>query len=603
MGSRGRAIVAGLLLITLVVPFEAVRAESEIVIVNKRAGQAKDRRGSVTFVDPETHEAIATVETGLRPKWAAFGPGRRHVYVLNSGMAGFVPPSKIGTEGSLVVVDAVARTVAASIPLDPVPISAFFSSDGRRLFVVCGGKKLVPPSVLAVDLATHEPTGKVVFGEPRSIMAAQAVRVTTFSPAGLLFILTAFSPRSSAKPFGGVVIENSELAVVDPVEMRVVARHTLAPGGATFAVSTDGKRVYALCRGHPKETRKAAKKDLLGKLYVLDGETGELVAEWEAGFQPRMIGIDAASERVFLSTERDALTRLMVVERGELRAAVLTAGRPLRIHSVPGSTEILLHSVYALTLIDTETWKVIRTTPLPFDIVQMLKSPDGTRAYLAGGDGRFSAVDLSTGKLAPTQSSGRKGVKARQAAGRAAATAGIVVLTIVFGAAAIASGDLDSVFDMAGDLVSSAGGRSRVINLRADTSVLGLSPDGRRLLVLNRRTNDVTVVDTAEWKILEKIPTGHESQSILPSPDGTQHYVLAGTRLSTIEAGETVAVKSHEIDEQRGTRTIFVLRERNEFWLLGNRGMDVFELDSGELKKSVYNLPRPMLVLNPAAKF
>ena len=48
--------------------------------------------------------------------------------------------------------------------------------------------------------------------------------------------------------------------------------------------------------------------------------------------------------------------------------------------------------------------------------------------------------------------------------------------------------------------------------------------------------------------------------------------------------------------------TIFVLRERNEFWLQKERGMDVFELDSGEFKKSVYDLPRPFLVLNPAAK-
>jgi hypothetical protein len=252
--------------------------------------------------------------------------------------------------------------------------------------------------------------------------------------------------------------------------------------------------------------------------------------------------------------------------------------------------------------VDTESWRIARAVPLPFDVGQIRPGPDGDRLYVAAADdGRFSYLDLSTMAWGKTLKAGRKGVKFAKGLGQVASvalTAVVVVVSAFADAAGTEPGPLAPI-----EFWARAAEGPAVLSVYTGppaSPALDLSRDGQRLLVLNQRTNDVTVVDTREWKVLDKFETGRGSRVILSSPNGRHHYVLASERLTVVDLGEAIRVSPNRIRDPRDDDpTLYILQRQNEIWLPRKRGMDVFALDTGELKSSIDGLPRPLMVLSP----
>ena len=246
-----------------------------LVVVNQDDGD-EGHDGSVTFLHPESYAPLAHVEVGIRPIWAGYGPGRRHLYVLNSGKGGMASPGSLGRESSLTVIDTALHQRVASIDLVPFARRVVLSPKSDAMYVLSGGKKDAPASVQRIDLETHQITGSIAMGNEMGIGAFPERQLPLFSPSGrLLFVLRSPPPLSSNIFYSGQLNVPAQLVAIDLAEWKIVVRLPLAPGGSQILPSRDGKLVYVLCRGHAKPK---SKPERLGKIFIFDSETGGTMA-------------------------------------------------------------------------------------------------------------------------------------------------------------------------------------------------------------------------------------------------------------------------------------------------------------------------------------
>ena len=249
-------------------------------------------------------------------------------------------------------------------------------------------------------------------------------------------------------------------------------------------------------------------------------------------------------------------------------AELPTPGAPVQLLPRPNSDQMLLLSEEAITRIDPETWKPIDTIDLPVKASHMALSGDGRRAFVAAAKkGQCAVIDLEQGKLVTEVGSGRDSVKV----GKTAAITAFNVLAILAGGNPI-------------------GGESA-------RPTVALTHDDRHLLVLNQRTNDVTILDATDLTVKKKISTGKGSYALLSSQSGEYHYVLADNHLAVIPSADPAATQKYEIKQQGDRLIVFVDENRGELWIPSKSTLEVFHLATGEPKATVEGVPRPSFIL------
>jgi DNA-binding beta-propeller fold protein YncE len=197
----------------------------------------------------------------------------------------------------------------------------------------------------------------------------------------------------------------------------------------------------------------------------------------------------------------------------------------------------------------------------------MVLSGDGRRAYVAAQEkGRCMVVDLERGRYVTTLDSGRDGVKAGQVVGKA----------------------LEWLFFFVDDIPPGP--------LASARPTVALTGDDRHLLILNRRTDDVTVYDTAELKVKDMIATGSGSRALIASSTGQYHYVLASDHLTVFPDADPATASNHLV-RQKGRLNVFVDEERGELWVPAKSALEIFGLSTGEPKATVEGISRPSFIV------
>jgi YVTN family beta-propeller protein len=164
----------------------------------------------------------------------------------------------------------------------------------------------------------------------------------------------------------------------------------------------------------------------------------------------------------------------------------------------------------SLTVVDLGTLTVARTVDLgeyrrPHGIVFL---PDNRRvAVTSETSGMVLVVDVTTGRLLSARPTAQEGshmvVAARD--GRRAFTANI------------RSGSVTAL-----DLES---GDPRSLAVSTQTEAIGVSPDGAQVWVGSNDQGTLTVVGTAEWRVLDTLDVGGQPYRIVFSPDGSRVLV------------------------------------------------------------------------------
>jgi len=183
--------------------------------------------------------------------------------------------------------------------------------------------------------------------------------------------------------------------------------------------------------------------------------------------------------------------------------------------------EFLYPSFDLLTAIDYTSLKALGQVHLDGAVSKVVFTPDGTHGFtLNPKSNRLQALDLEALKPGAAISTGRNGVKTER-----------FVMGSVEASASM-------FFPLAGIAFSAA---NSFIFSPANT-LMSVRPDGAFVYVLNHGTNDVTVVNTKDSSVVNKIAGG-------------------GRRLQPLEGGGVLAVVAHDSIHRIDTSTQKALPE------------------------------------------
>jgi hypothetical protein len=225
-----------------------------------------------------------------------------------------------------------------------------------------------------------------------------------------------------------------------------------------------------------------------------------------------------------------------------------------------------------LVRVDASLTGIERTVALPFDAAQLLVPPVGSSAWIASADSsKVAAVTLDLNGPPEVLTSGRAGVKTGKGIGSAFSFLGVFL------------------FQAAGALAGATPSGMEAYVPRAAKPLMALSADGSLLFVVNYRSEDVTTIDVASRRILDKTGIGNTSSaSVYPLPSGRRALVVTGERTSVVSVDDAGKVSARSWDVVPGRPLDARIRPgTKEVWILRRGGVEIFDLATAELRASV----------------
>lgn len=286
---------------------DAPAAPAELIYVSN------EDSGDLSVISSTTHEVIATIPVGKRPRGVRASEDGRTVYVALSGSPKCPPwmpeeeceaQETDKSQDGIAVVDAVEHTVSYVLPGGSDPETFDLSVDGTRLFV--SNEDVGLASI--VDIESREVIASIEVGEE-----PEGVRT---SPDGGLFYVTgetdhnvtvvdaesgeritqirvghrprdiAFTSDSSRAYVSSEI--DGTVSVIDVANHEVTETITLPDGSRTMglAMSPDDSLLYA-SNGRSKT------------VSVIDVATNEVVDTVEVGERPWGIGVSRDGKRLY----------------------------------------------------------------------------------------------------------------------------------------------------------------------------------------------------------------------------------------------------------------------------------------------------------------
>jgi YVTN family beta-propeller protein len=256
--------------------------------------------GDLSVISAATHQVIATIPVGKRPRGVKVSPDGRTIYVALSGSPKcppWMPEEECAkliadkTKDGIAVVDAVTQQVLRVIPGGSDPEQFDVSPDGKRLYIsnedahlasiveVESGKILHTIKVgMEPEGVRLSPSGKIFYvtGESdndvtvidaitgevlHKIMVGERPRDAVFAPNGLWAYISTETSRTIEK------VKVPENKVTDTIELG----QTTKPMG--LALSPEGKRLY-VTTGHG------------GTVVAINLATFKIIGEVKVGKRP-----------------------------------------------------------------------------------------------------------------------------------------------------------------------------------------------------------------------------------------------------------------------------------------------------------------------------
>ena len=293
-----------------------------------------ERSGDLTVIAGVTHEVVATIPLGKRPRGITVSPDQSRLFVALSGS----PPAPPGIDESTLpppdraadgigVVDIATRTIVTILQAGTDPEQVSISQDGARLYVA--NEDAGTTSVL--DIATGEIIAAIPVGdEPEGV---------TTSPDGRFVYVTSEA--------------DNQVSVIDTASNEVLKQFEVGPRPRASAFSPDSTRAYVTSENG-------------GSLSIVDTATHEVIATMDVPGDPsRPMGVVTAptGSLVYVSTGRGQTVVALDAVRGGSRGSVTVGERPWGIALSPDG--LLLYTANGpsndVSIIDTATMTVVET--------------------------------------------------------------------------------------------------------------------------------------------------------------------------------------------------------------------------------------------------
>lgn len=355
----------------------------------------------------------------------------------------------------------------------------------------------------------------------------------------MLTLPAAALPASGQSPgpkvYVGLFKENV-VAVVDPVERKVVGRIPVPPGPHGLVITPDGRKAYVSSDG-------------ASTVSVIDTASDRVVGSVEVGPNPHGLAMAAdgrlllvsawgANEALVIDTATDRITTRVPVARAH-NGAIAPDGKTAYVGSQQqGATAIVVIDLAR----GAERARVpLDRTPRALDV-----SPDGRWLYFTvAGDDAVQVLETATsqpgGRIpvgasphhAPFTGDGRRALVPSQGPGELA------------------------VVDVA------TRGVIGVISVGKTPHWVTTSSDGRLAYVANEGSGDVSVVDIEARTVLATIPVGQAPRKIAVQPGAPRASATPAPASTVSVEAEDYAFKPASITGRPGDRLLLRLTSRS----------------------------------------
>lgn len=299
-----------------------------------RAYVSNEDDGTVSVVDTQRLESVATVAVGQRPRGMALSRDGKQLFVVVSGVPKCPPPltdeqcAKLPRDAKadgIVIVDTVGLRVARVLKGVTDPERIELSRDGHTLFVTDEDASRVS----VIDLARGKPIASIPVGhEPEGVRLA---------PNARWLLVTSET--------------DNNVAIIDPATHQVL--HTVLVGTRPrdIAFATDSSAAYVTGEADGSVYR----------LSLPDGAPATQLTQLRKDARPMGIVMDAPRARLYVSTGRGGTVAVVALADGKLVKEVPVGARPWGLALTPDGRRLVSANGSSgdITVLDTDTFTVV----------------------------------------------------------------------------------------------------------------------------------------------------------------------------------------------------------------------------------------------------
>ncbi len=299
-----------------------------------RAYVSNEDDGTVSVVDTQRLESVATVAVGKRPRGMALSRDGKQLFVVVSGVPKCPPPltdeqcAKLPRDAkadAVVIVDTVGLRAARVLKGVTDPERIELSRDEHTLFVTDEDAA----RVTVIDLARGKPIASIPVGhEPEGVR---------LSPDGRWLLVTSES--------------DNNVAIIDPATHKVV--HTVLVGTRPRDIAFAADSTLAFVTGEADAS--------VYRLTLPDGAPATQIAQLRKEARPMGVVMDAPRERLYVSTGRGGTVAVLAAADGKLVKEVAAGARPWGIALTPDGRRLVSANGSSgdVTVLDTDTLAIM----------------------------------------------------------------------------------------------------------------------------------------------------------------------------------------------------------------------------------------------------
>ena len=434
-------------------------------------------------------------------------------------------------------------------------------------------EETLPSELVATNVSSGQVLGRLTLQRPPS----RCFLSKDGSTAVLLF---------AQQKQKGETVHPAEWQFVNIGKLSVIGKITIDGAPEMAVMSPSGEYIYLMERGQPSNN---PAKNVNGSIRVIAMNEMKVTAVLDAGSDPKDLFIDEAAGQVLQLSEgapvkgqKEVDGELRVIRGASIASLLPIAAGPRFIRFSPDRKRIYAVCAKELSAIDYSSLHELGRIPVGGFVSELAFSPDGNRGFaLFAGSSRLLLIDLQGLKPGDSVTTGRGGIKfAKNLAAVAATAASVTAASYQANAMATANGG----FGMASYQIFTVAPANTSISVR---------PDGAFVYVLNSETNDVTIVDTRNSSVVDKIAAG--GQRLEPLNNGGVLAVVARNELHLIDTATQKALPDVHFD--KGLRVFSFSPDGKTAYALVEGSMILLNGSTGEIQSRVDGFKWPNAVV------
>ena len=296
-----------------------------------------ERSGDLTVIDGATHEVLATVPLGKRPRGIQVSPDRTQLFIALSGspIAGpgidesTLPPADPSADG-IGIVDIESLQLLRILRGVSDPEQLVVSRDGKHLYIASEDTG----TAVVVDVASGETIAtQPVGGEPEGV---------GISPDGRFVYMTSE--------------EHHQVSVIDTQSRKVIKQFEVGQRPRQAAFSSDGSRAYVT--GEMDATIAVIDSNEHNVLHTIK-LAGELVRPMEVDLSPddRIVYVTTGRGRTLVAIDAQTLEPIKQVTVGTRPWGLALSPDGSRLYTANGPSN-------DVSVVDASSFEVIATVPV-----------------------------------------------------------------------------------------------------------------------------------------------------------------------------------------------------------------------------------------------